>query len=162
MLCGLIADTHNNQTNLKTAIKHFQEKGVETILHAGDITSVQTLRLLTGFDVWIAQGNMDRDPGLKTQARSLFGPGHFQPVLTIELAHTMVALLHSDLSPEYTNIVSSGFYRYVIYGHTHVPEDKTIGNTRIINPGSLSGARYTSPTCALLDLLTDTLTWLKL
>ncbi len=105
---------------------------------------------------------MDRDPGLRSCARSLFGPGRFNSLHKIELMHTAIALMHSDLHPEWQTIVESGYYRYVIYGHTHHPKDTLIGNTRIINPGSLSTARYNIPICACLDITTDRLTWLRI
>ena len=162
MLCGLLSDTHNNKKNLQFALTRFSQQGVEVILHAGDVTSVQTLQLLKDYNVWIAQGNMDRDPGLRMHARKLFGPGHFQSIHKLELAQTQIALLHSDLHPDWTSIIDSGSYDYVIYGHTHIANDITIGTTRIINPGPLSGTRYKAPSCAILDLTTDNLTWIRI
>lgn len=37
----------------------------------------------------------------------------------------------------------------VFFGHTHIPTDETIGNVRLINPGSCS---YYHPTCAVVEL----------
>lgn len=162
MLCGLLSDTHNNPDTLKRALNRFREQSIDIILHAGDVTNQQTLQLLSGFDVWIAQGNMDRDPSLRSCARTLFGPGRFRSIHKIELDHISFALLHSDLHPEWVSIVQSGLYRYVIYGHTHKPDDTLIGTTRIINPGSLSNSRYKTPTCAYLNTTTNVLTWVKL
>ncbi len=162
MLCGLISDTHNNQRNLKKALNRFREQGIDYVLHAGDVTNLQTLQLLDGFDAWIAKGNMDRDAELRRCARNLFGPGRFRSIHKIELEHTKIALMHSDLHPQWASVIQSGIYRYVIYGHTHVAKDTISGSTRIINPGSLSATRYKAPTCAILDTTTDTLTWVKL
>jgi putative phosphoesterase len=162
MLCGLFADSHNNKTNIQKALTRFSQEGVVVILHAGDITSVQTLQLLQGYDVWIAQGNMDRDPGLRMQSRLLFGPGRFLPLHKIRLQNKHIALLHSDLHPEWSTLVNSGLYDYIVIGHTHTTNDVMFGNTRIINPGSLAGTRFKAPSCAILDILTDTLTWVSL
>ena len=162
MLCGLLSDTHNNKENVKRALKRFRQTKVEVILHAGDVTSTQTLDLMADFDVWIAQGNMDRDPGLRARSRRLFGPGRFHPLHKLELAQTKIALVHSDLHDDWSNLVHSGDYQYIIFGHTHIAKDTRIGVTRIINPGSLSGTRYKSPSCAVLDISQDTLIWINI
>jgi putative phosphoesterase len=162
MLCGLLSDTHNNHTNIKTALSRFHSQGVETILHAGDVTSVQTLQLFEGFDLWIAAGNMDKDPGLKSCARSMFGPGRFLNVHKIALANASFYLVHSELHPEWEPALQSGIYRYAVCGHTHAAKDVMIGNTRVINPGSLAGTRYKQPVCAILNLKDDVLQWIRL
>lgn len=162
MLCGLLSDTHNNHQNLTSALQRFRNLGVERLLHAGDVTSVETLKLMEGFTVWIAQGNMDRDPLLRTQARLLFGPGCLRQVHKLSITGINIALLHSSLTDEWSTLVTSGLYQYIIYGHTHIASDKMIGKTRIINPGSLSGTRFKTPTCAILDTETDTLTWIRI
>ena len=162
MLCGLLSDTHNNLTNLKKVLERFSQHGVEHILHAGDVTSVQTLQLFKGYNVWIAQGNMDRDPGFKMRARAIFGPGRYLSIHRLELAQSHIALMHSNLHPDWQSSINSGLYRYVIYGHTHIAQDITKGKTRIINPGSLAGTRYKSPSCGILNLATDDLTWIRI
>ena len=162
MLCGLLADTHNNQTHLEKALERFSQQRVKVILHAGDITSVQTLQLLEGYDVWVAKGNMDRDPGLGMHARRLFGPGRFRSLHKITFEDARIALLHSHLHPEWSPIIDSELYDYVVYGHTHIAKDVKLGKTRIINPGPLSGTGYKTSSCAILNLTTDTLTWLQI
>lgn len=160
MLCGLLSDTHNNHQHLETALQRFRNLGVSSLLHAGDVTTAATLHMMEGFHVWIAQGNMDRDPGLRSQARALFGPGSFRDVHKLTFGDTRMALLHSDLHPEWTDLLTSGLYDFIIYGHTHNASDKTVGKTRIINPGSLSGTRFKQPSCAVLDTETDLLIWI--
>jgi putative phosphoesterase len=161
MLCGLISDTHNNARNLHQALQRFSQQGVDVILHAGDITSVQTLELLKGYDVWIARGNMDRDPALQLKIRSLFGLGRFLHLHQLVFEGRHIALVHSDLHPDWEKIVNSGQFDYVVFGHTHIAMDKRVGNTRIINPGSLAGHRYKASSYALLDLGNDKLTWFR-
>ncbi|MDF1515412.1 MAG: YfcE family phosphodiesterase [Anaerolineae bacterium] len=161
MRCGLIADTHNNQANLKAALARLWCHQVECILHAGDITSIQTLELMADFNAWISQGNMDREPGLKRCARFLYGPGRFQSVHKIQLADKHIALMHSQSHPDWIPTLHSSNFQYMVYGHTHQKEDTMVGTTRVINPGSLSGTRYKPATCAILDLATDRLEWLR-
>ena len=37
----------------------------------------------------------------------------------------------------------------VFFGHTHIPTDETMGNVRLINPGSCS---YYNPTCCVVEI----------
>ncbi len=46
MRIGLISDTHNNLRNVKLALARFRSEGVQTILHAGDITGPKVLEAL--------------------------------------------------------------------------------------------------------------------
>lgn len=48
---------------------------------------------------------------------------------------------------------------YLLYGHSHVADDRLDGATRWINPGALH--RTAVPSVALLDLLADDLRFLR-
>ena len=58
MKIGIIADTHDDISNLKMALATLQAEGVTTILHCGDVCGPHMIRALAGFDVWIVQGNI--------------------------------------------------------------------------------------------------------
>jgi hypothetical protein len=51
--------------------------------------------------------------------------------------------------------IVSGRYDYIFTGHTHIPSDKKLGTTRVINPGALYQAN--PHTIAVLDLETGKL-----
>lgn len=158
MRIGLISDTHNEQQRVKRALEHFRQEQIAIVFHAGDVTDAATLRLFAGLDVWLAQGNMDRDPRLSSTAAELFGAGRMARVHHLAVAGVAVALLHGDDGDALDTLIHSGTYTVVIHGHTHIPRDETIGPTRVINPGAL----VRLPTCAMLDLETGDLTWLEL
>ena len=61
MKIGLIADTHNEVDITQTAITIFKDRGIETILHAGDITSPAMLKFFYGFECYFVFGNGDLD-----------------------------------------------------------------------------------------------------
>jgi putative phosphoesterase len=161
MRIGLISDTHNEQHKVKLALEKFRQHNVELILHAGDITSTATLKLFTDFDVWISRGNMDRDRQLAKIASQLFGPGRFATTHELQIDGATIALLHGDSWTQLESRIKSKRYNYVIHGHTHVPQDEKIGQTRVINPGALGHARWHAPTCAVLDLTEHTLEWIE-
>ena len=162
MYIGLISDTHNEHATLKAALARFRQTQVQTVLHAGDITSVSTLKLLAGFDVWIARGNMDHDPRLTPAADALFGPERLARVHELELNGARIAVTHGDSWQRFETLVRAATYDYVIHGHTHTPNDETIGPTRVINPGALGHSKWRCATCAIVDLTTGDLQWIEL
>jgi hypothetical protein len=161
MKIGLISDTHNQQHKVKTALNAFREAGVEVVLHAGDVTSVETLALFEGFDVWVARGNMDRDHRLAGAVRDRFGPGRLRNVHELEIDGARVALTHGDSHQALHSLLESGEYDYVIRGHTHARNDETRGETRLINPGALKHTEWRPTTAAILNLATGDLTWVE-
>jgi len=162
MLIGLVSDTHNDQQHIKVAVARLRGLGVTKVLHAGDVTTGRSLRLFKYFDVWIAQGNMDRDPALRAAARELFGPNRLSASHTLDLDGTTIALIHNGQSTAALDLIRSGDCRYVIHGHSHRTRDSRVGDTRVINPGALGNTRWQRPTLAALDLTTSDLTWIEL
>lgn len=157
MRIGLLADTHNNLHTVDVAAQRFREEGVVTLLHAGDVTGPQVLHALRSFDLWIAWGNMDRDPSLQPAAAALFPAGRLAYTHSLTLAGRALALLHGDDAERLQTLIRSGEYDYVIHGHTHAFCDQRIGTTRVINPGALGSTRWHAPTFAILDLATGEL-----
>jgi hypothetical protein len=162
MRIGLISDTHNDKQRLQRVLARLKLEDISTLLHAGDVTTADTLRLMADFDVWAARGNMDHDPGLVRVAHNLFGTGRFRKIHTLSLNGAAVALLHDEMSDTWRELVTSKEYDYVISGHTHRPRDERIGDTRIINPGALSNSRGRRPSYAILDLATGDLIHIEL
>ena len=75
MKIGIISDTHDDLTNLETALEILRAEGVATVLHCGDLCGLTIVRLMAEFDVWIAQGNMDRHLGLAQAVDATLGKG---------------------------------------------------------------------------------------
>ena len=189
MRIGLISDTHNNLQNVKLALTRFRTEGVQTILHAGDITGPKILEALADvtplkeshpphkapwggrkpsskFDVWLVWGNMDRHPQLESTVQALFGSGRLAYMQDLTLNGARIALIHGDVWERLQALIHAGdagnpFYDYVIHGHTHKPKDERTNTTRVINPGALGNAAWRSPTYAILDLATDDLQWFR-
>lgn len=162
MHIGLISDTHDDEQTLGAAVARFRQMQVQTVLHAGDVTSACTLKLLDGFDVWIARGNMDHDLTLALAVAERFGAERLARVHELSFNGARIAMTHGDSWQRLETLVRAATHDYVIHGHTHVPTDETIGSTRVINPGALGHSRWRCPTCAIVDLTTGDLQWIEL
>ena len=162
MRIGLISDTHNDQQRIKLALGRLRQLGVTTLLHAGDVTSGRTLRLFKGFTIWIARGNMDSDPTLKATAHELFGPERLRAIHELTLDGHSVAVIHNGQSADGRELIRSGEHEVVVHGHSHHKAEEVFGDTRVINPGALGNTRWRRPTFAILDLVTNDLSWIEL
>ncbi len=161
MRIGLISDTHNDKERLQRALVRLRSEDITTVLHAGDVTSTETLRLLRGFDAWIAQGNMDREPLLSAVAHELFGPTRFARLHDLIIGQSRIAMIHDSLSDKGRALLASQTYAYLVHGHTHRTRDEKVGPTRVINPGALGQLRWYQPSFAILNLSTGDLRWVK-
>ena len=96
MRIGLIADTHDEEHTLGLALERFRQAQVQTVLHAGDVTSAFTLKLFADFDVWIARGNMDHDPKLALAVTERFGAERLARVHDLSFNGARIAMTHGD------------------------------------------------------------------
>jgi putative phosphoesterase len=166
MRIGLISDTHDEEHTLSLALARFRQAQVRTVLHAGDVTSAFTLKLFTDFDVWIARGNMDHDPKLALAVTECFGAERLARVHDLRFNGARIEMTHGDSWQRLETLIRApaedGQRHYVIYGHSHAPNDETVAGTRVINPGAIGRTRWRCATCAILDLATDDLQWIEL
>jgi uncharacterized protein len=135
---GIISDTHSALS--KKALDAL--KGVDCILHAGDIGAPEVLQALQAIAPTSAvRGNMDG--GAWCQALHL--------TEMLEIDKTMVYLLHDlhtlDLDPKSAGV------QIVIHGHTHQSASKIHDGVLYFNPGSASFGRHGGPlTIGQVDL----------
>jgi len=135
-LIGVISDTHGLLR--PEAVKAL--KGVELIIHAGDIGAPKVLRGLERLaPVHAVRGNIDRGDW----ARNL-------PLTrVVEVGGVHLYVLHElftlDLDPAAAGLAA------VIYGHSHSPHLERKNGVLYLNPGSAGPRRFTLPvTVALL------------
>jgi putative phosphoesterase len=162
MKIGIVSDTHDDACNLQAALEALRAESVTRILHCGDVCGPGLIQALAGFDVWIAQGNMDRHPGLAQVAEETLGRGRLAWLHRLTLDGYAVAMIHGDNEEMLRNMITSGQYAYVLCGHTHRRRDQTIGRTRVINPGALGGVRWQQRSFCILDLATGETRFVKL
>jgi uncharacterized protein len=140
---GVISDTHGLLR--PEAVKAL--KGVELIIHAGDIGDPKVLAGLERLTpVHAVRGNTDRG-----------GWAHDLPLTrVVEVGSVLIYVLHElytlDLDP-----AAAGFAA-VIFGHSHHPHLERQNGVLYLNPGSAGPRRFTLPvTLALLQLRSTSL-----
>lgn len=130
MRIGVISDTHDLvRPEVVEALR-----GVELILHAGDVGRAAVLHELEKLaPVRAVRGNTDRGPWAaalpKREALELEG---------------VVIYLHHGHEPLEIDPVAGGF-GVVIQGHTHKPRLEHYGGVLYLNPGSAGPRRFTLP-----------------
>ena len=153
MLIGILSDTHNNVRRTLKALDVFKERGVEMILHVGDITSVDMLPLFSGFNAKFVLGNEDKEQEELNNESLRLGFGSIERQLVFEIDGVKLIMFHGSDVPFFRECVASGEYNYIIKGHTHFFENYISNKSRIINPGSLH--RAYEFTVAILNTETD-------
>lgn len=127
---GVISDTHGLVR--PQAVEAL--RGVQEILHAGDIGSPEVLRQLGELaPVHAVRGNVDRDPW----AKSL-------PLRdAVEIGGRLVYVVHDiadlDLDPAAAEIA------IVVSGHSHRPGAEQRNGVLYLNPGSAGPRRFRLP-----------------
>lgn len=102
--------------------------GADEIWHLGDVTDDSTLDPLRelGLPLHVVRGNGDWNV-------------NWPWVLDLEREGFFIRLIHIPplMAPPATDIV--------IHGHTHIPRNERIGETRFFNPGSVGKSNHGAP-----------------
>lgn len=145
LLIGLISDTHIPEARRELWPQVFGAfRGVDCILHAGDIHDLSVIDQLSDVaPTYAARGNGDDGSGgrpVQPFDRRL------REAWVIELGGLKVGLTHDVPIPEYPPhlTIERAMTRYfgrtdldvLIYGDTHVEAIDAIGRTLCVNPGS--------------------------
>jgi putative phosphoesterase len=152
MKIAIVSDTHDKVERTRKALDEACRRGVQTVLHCGDIETVAVIELFAGLDAHFVLGNCDWDAdGLRVAIESVGGTLH-DSFGHLELAGKSLAFVHGHDAGLLRYLEGSGAYDYLFHGHTHTAVDRLAGKTRVINPGALQ--RATTHTFVVLDLAT--------
>jgi len=134
MKIAIIADTHNNETNIRRIVDWLNKEKIPVLLHCGDISSKESLDLIRS--------------SFLGEAKFVSGNADFNLSLPDFLEVGKIAFCHKpDLA---RSLAESGKYDIVFYGHTHQPWEEKVGNCRLVNPGEAAG-QLNKATFALYD-----------
>lgn len=152
MLIGLISDTHNQADRTTQAFNILEKKGIEALIHCGDLTrsSIAQLLISKSFPSYFVYGNNDdpRELGLSIKA---FGGKDLGFSGLITLRDRRIGVTHGD-RPSLMQKLAAESPDYLFFGHSHLVTDFQQGPTRFINPGALHRApRWTFATLNLAD-----------
>jgi len=138
MKLGIISDTHGL---LRPEVAP-KLKGVERILHVGDVGKISILDELAKIaPVTAIRGNVDRDGacGKLPETEVMLAEGHY-----IYMLHDLKTL---HLDP------AAAKFAVVLHGHTHVPNFYTKKGVLYFNPGLCGPRRFELPvTVGLLTI----------
>ncbi|MCB2202940.1 YfcE family phosphodiesterase [bacterium] len=153
MKIGVLSDTHNNLSNLITALQTFRDRKIHTVIHCGDLTDFDLISHFDGFHLIYLTGNMDHANGTIQRRVTMLNDENFAgPVYRGTLDGVSVAATHSHIEGKVMELVHSGSYEWVFHGHTHQRRDDVIRNVRVVNPGALGGLNRGSRTFCIVDL----------
>jgi uncharacterized protein len=130
MVIGVISDTHGLlRPEALTALR-----GVEHVLHAGDVGGREILAALARIaPVTAVRGNVDIEPWAEALPQTEF----------VEFGGASIYMLHDlaqlDLKPEAAGM------RVVVYGHSHQPKIEEKNGVLYVNPGSAGPRRFQLP-----------------
>jgi putative phosphoesterase len=130
VVVGIIADTHG--LLLPAAIKAL--KGVDLIIHAGDVGNTEVLDNLKSIaPLFAVRGNMDMIEGLR----------ELPETEVIEVGDVLLYVIHDihrlDIVP------SKAGFDAVIFGHLHCPSVSDKEGVLFLNPGSAAQPRRNYP-----------------
>ena len=141
MVIGLISDTHNLLRPEAVAAL----RGVELILHAGDVGTSRILDELRKLaPVQAVYGNVD-DPADPQLSKTLN--------LDVDGVRIHVSHGHEFGSPTPARLLATYDAEIIIYGHTHRPLVHREGSRLVVNPGAAGPRRFDiQPSVALMTI----------
>jgi putative phosphoesterase len=155
MFIGAISDTHDSLPQIEKAVKFFNDKKVNLVLHAGDYVAgfvVPKLKMLNCPLIGVF-GNNDGDHALlekrfsettNCKLRDRFAQ------ITLEDGFR-IALLHGHETELLEAIIDSQYFDAVVHGHSHNLTSEKKGKTLSVNPGEACGYLTGKPTVAIID-----------
>ncbi len=149
-MLGLVSNSDGRAEAVQDAVGVFAASGVETVIHIGDVGGRHVLDALAPFGsaafVW---GDRDKDRMVLLRHAHKLGIVCWGLFGEMETGGKRIAILHGDDKKILKHVLDEQQYDYVLVGHEMAVEDKTVGKTRVINPGALHGVP--SRSAALFD-----------
>ena len=153
MLVGVVSDTHNNISNIKSIIDIFNKQKVDLVIHTGDISKPDTLKIFSDLNspMMGVFGNNDRiESGLEEVCRE-YKFNFKEPPLSIVLENRNIAVFHEpEIIQEYLN--NNENIDIIIHGHTHRYREEEIDGIIYFNPGESAGSLKGKNALGLIDL----------
>lgn len=157
-MIGILADTHDNRPAIREAIDLFVSLDTGLVLHAGDITTPQSLEIFCDLPCEMIGvfGNCDRQQKwLRDESRRCGTIRVENRVAELSIDGLRIGMVHGDDPGSVLALAEAAVFDVIISGHTHRPVIRKSGESILINPGEACGERYGKATIAILD--TDTL-----
>jgi len=158
MRIGILSDTHDHVPLTRQAVRLLLRHGAEALVHCGDLTGPEIVRVCAVLPCVFAFGNHDADnvPKLElaiTEAKATcIGWGG-----VVEMGGKRIAITHGHSGMRELLAQNPD---YLMHGHSHIAADCLVGRVRRICPGALT--RTAAVSVALLDTDTGDVRFLSL
>ena len=154
MKIGIMSDSHDHVDNIQKSIQAFRERKVDYILHIGDYVNPNSVREFKGVKLVGIFGNNDGDRFRLVGAFNEVGgeiKGEFHE---FEEDGLKIACYHGTEPQINDALIECGRYDVFVYGHTHKIRSEKVGNTLVLNPGTVHGFEH-RPTIMIFDTQTQ-------
>lgn len=136
MLIGIVSDTHDNLDLVEAAVDTFRERGVDAVVHCGDVIApFSAVAFDDDFAFYAVRGNNDGEWALRSTVEA-FGT-YLGEMGELDFDGRAVAVYHGTSEPVVDALVECGRYDFVFHGHTHERAHEDAGETVRINPGGI-------------------------
>jgi len=155
MQIAIMADSHDNLTNLKKTLAYLNNLGIKKIIHCGDICQAQTLNFIQqkfNGQIYLSLGNCDNLEDFKKERTNTKIFTNFGSFSSFAFCHYKKKALE---------LAKTSNYDLIFYGHSHQPWLEKKGKTLLINPGNLCGIFY-KPSFAIYDTKKQNLSLIRL
>lgn len=135
MRIGVVSDSHDNAELCAAAVAFLGAQGLDLVLHLGDVTTPETLRLFEPLPIVALRGNNDFFDGLSDAWEHV-------------VDGVRVGATHGHVRREMSRLLGS--CDVVLHGHSHERRVERVGRCLVVNPGALHRAAV--KTLAILEL----------
>jgi putative phosphoesterase len=153
MQIGVIGDTHNNMRSVEKIIEIFERRGVDRIVHTGDVTQPKVLDALSSLSMPLCgvYGNNDQGerPGLDESA-TRHGMEWVDGPLEVNWGGRAILIAHDPLDLE---AHLGPHHDLALHGHTHLYRREAVGGALVFNPGECAGMLVGQNRVGLVDLV---------
>ena len=153
MLVGVVSDTHNNLRNIKNIISIFNKEEVDVVIHTGDISKPETLKLFSKLNCSMLGvfGNNDRNEKGFDEVCEEFNFHFKEPPHLVSLDNKRIAIFHEpELINDYLKINKD--IDLILHGHTHRYRHEVINKVVYFNPGESAGFINGKNALGIVDL----------
>src|SRR5438874_8376977 len=159
-MLGVVSNSCGRADAVASAVEVFRASGAGMVVHCGDVGGrhvLDQLARLGGLFVW---GDRDNDRmGLLRYGHS-HGVNCFGLIGDFQWQEKRIVVAHGDDKKVLRRLRDEQQYDYLLCGHELAAEDRTVGRTRVINPGPIFGT--STPSAVVLDPMTGKLRVLAL
>lgn len=145
----IISDIHDNLVNLEECLDWCNKQKFPEMICCGDVTNSETLEFLAqGFKhtIHLVKGNVEIYT--EEEVKLYDNIKYYGHVGTTQIGDQTIGFCHE---PSYIpQVMALKKCDTIFYGHTHKPWESNKNNTRLINPGTLSGM-FQKATFAVVD-----------